>query len=73
MEIPPGGHQLLDADSGRQDQNQQKFLRTVTIRKVDHERQRNECQLLKKCKYDNNHKMKNKPDPAILRTSDLSN
>jgi hypothetical protein len=64
----------MEADSDRQDQNVRKILKAVTISgSASSNPIYCEGQLLKKFKYENVIKMKNKPDPALLGGSYLFN
>jgi hypothetical protein len=69
-----GNYQLMEADSGRQDQNVQKILKAVTI-SGSASSNPIYCggQLFKKFKYQNIIKMKNKPDLALVGGSYLFN
>jgi hypothetical protein len=69
-----GNNQLMESDSNRQDQNVRKIIKAVTVSGYASTNPiYSEDQLLKKIKYENVIKIKNKPDPAILGTSYLSN
>jgi hypothetical protein len=69
-----GNNQLMEADLDRQDQNVQKILKAVTITgSASTNPIYYEGQLLKKFKYENVIKTKNKSDPALLGDSYLFN
>jgi hypothetical protein len=69
-----GNYQLIYSDSGRLDLNSRKILRIVTIpgfaasNLIYWQYQR-----FSKFKYEGLFKIKDKPDPALLETSYLSN
>jgi hypothetical protein len=69
-----GNNQLMEADSDRQDQNVLKNLKLYQFQgqqlQLLHTTKVN---LFKKFKYKNVIKMKNKPDPVLLRSSYLFN
>jgi hypothetical protein len=69
-----GNYQLIDSDSGRQDQNSPKILRTVTIPGSADSNliYTDNTNFFKNFNYEDFFKMKNKPDPALLGTSYLS-
>jgi hypothetical protein len=61
-----GNNQLIEADSGRQDQNVQKILKKLTISgSASSNPIYCKGQLFYKFKYENFIKMKNKPDPDL--------
>jgi hypothetical protein len=69
-----GNNQLIEADSKRQDQNVRKTLKAVTISGAASTNPIYcKGQLLKKFKYENLIKMKNKPDQALSGGSYLFN
>jgi hypothetical protein len=69
-----GNYRLMEADSDRQYENEQKILKAVTI-SVSASSNPIYCegQLFKKFKYENVIKMKNKPNPALVGGSYLFN
>jgi hypothetical protein len=64
-----GNYQLMDADSGRQDQHARKILRTVTIPgSLTPKALYREYQLFSKFQCEKFIKNKNKPNTALLQT-----